>query len=101
MSRSSALWFDLLRKVTAPVLLLAVLTFVTASTAVALSEGDCFAVGGKVITVTDGRCGASGKYCRLPDTNAICIAKLGTIQTVPATKVQPKMLPKGNIQRAK
>ena len=38
-----------------------------------LSAHDCTNVGGKVITVTDNRCGASGKYCRMPDTNAVCI----------------------------
>lgn len=38
-----------------------------------LSAWDCTIVGGKVITVADDRCGASGKYCRMPDTNAICI----------------------------
>jgi hypothetical protein len=38
-----------------------------------LSAHDCKNVGGKVITVTDNRCGASGKYCRMPDTNAVCI----------------------------
>jgi hypothetical protein len=38
-----------------------------------LSAQDCKNVGGKVITVTDNRCGASGKYCRMPDTNAVCI----------------------------
>jgi hypothetical protein len=43
--------------------------------AVALSTGDCVAVGGKVITVTDNRCGSSGQYCRMPDTNAVCIDK--------------------------
>lgn len=42
--------------------------------AVALSSSDCFAVGGKVITVTDNRC-PSNQYCRLPDTNAVCIDK--------------------------
>jgi hypothetical protein len=41
-----------------------------------LSAQDCTNVGGKVITVTDNRCGASGKYCRMPDTNAVCIDKL-------------------------
>ena len=38
-----------------------------------LSAQDCKNVGGKVITVADNRCGASGKYCRMPDTNAVCI----------------------------
>jgi putative hemolysin len=38
-----------------------------------LSAQDCKNVGGKVITVADDRCGASGKYCRMPDTNAVCI----------------------------
>ena len=38
-----------------------------------LTSGDCWAVGGTVITPGDDRCGVGGKYCRLPDTNAICI----------------------------
>jgi putative hemolysin len=38
-----------------------------------LSAQDCRNVGGKVITVRDDRCGSSGKYCRMPDTNAVCI----------------------------
>jgi hypothetical protein len=41
-----------------------------------LSAQDCKNVGGKVITVTDDRCGASRSYCRMPDTNAVCIDKL-------------------------
>jgi putative hemolysin len=41
-----------------------------------LSAQDCKNVGGKVITVTDDRCGASHSYCRMPDTNAVCIDKL-------------------------
>ena len=41
-----------------------------------LSSWDCKNVGGTVITVTDGRCGASGQYCRMPDTNAVCIDTL-------------------------
>lgn len=43
--------------------------------AVALTSSDCTHVGGTVVTVTDGRCGASGQYCRMPDTNAVCIDK--------------------------
>ncbi len=46
---------------------------VTGDTVQELSAQDCKNVGGKVITVTDNRCGASGKYCRMPDTNAVCI----------------------------
>jgi hypothetical protein len=38
-----------------------------------LTSHDCWAVGGTVITPGDDRCGVGGKYCRLPDTNAICI----------------------------
>ena len=38
-----------------------------------LTSSDCWAVGGTVITPGDDRCGVGGKYCRLPDTNAICI----------------------------
>lgn len=41
-----------------------------------LSSGDCWAVGGKVITVTDDRCGSTRQYCRMPDTNAVCIDKV-------------------------
>jgi hypothetical protein len=40
-----------------------------------LSEQDCKNVGGKVIDVTDDRCGSTKKYCRMPDTNAVCIDK--------------------------
>lgn len=46
---------------------------VTGNTVSELSSQDCKNVGGKVITVADNRCGASGKYCRMPDTNAVCI----------------------------
>lgn len=46
---------------------------VTGGTVQELSAQDCKNVGGKVITVADNRCGASGKYCRMPDTNAVCI----------------------------
>lgn len=49
----------------------------TGNTVSELSAQDCRNVGGKVITVTDDRCGASGKYCRMPDTNAVCIDVLG------------------------
>jgi hypothetical protein len=38
-----------------------------------LSAQDCKNVGGKVIDVTDDRCGSTKKYCRMPDTNAVCI----------------------------
>ena len=48
------------------------------SRAVALTSGDCKAVGGKVITlnvndIAADRCGSSRMYCRMPDTNAVCI----------------------------
>ena len=50
----------------------------TGGTGVAeLSAQDCRNVGGSVITVADDRCGASRKYCRMPDTNAVCIDILG------------------------
>jgi hypothetical protein len=53
-------------------------TVSTGGTGVAeLSAQDCRNVGGSVITVTDDRCGASRKYCRMPDTNAVCIDILG------------------------
>ena len=58
--------------------------------------------GGTVITVTDGRCGASGQYCRMPDTNAVCIAKAASRdiqETPPPGKVLPKV-PGGVMQRA-
>jgi hypothetical protein len=38
-----------------------------------LSAQDCKNVGGKVIDVADDRCGSLKKYCRMPDTNAVCI----------------------------
>lgn len=38
-----------------------------------LTSWDCKAVGGTVVTVGDDRCGSSRKYCRMPDTNAVCI----------------------------
>jgi putative hemolysin len=41
-----------------------------------LTSSDCTNVGGKVITVTDDRCGSSRQYCRMPDTNAVCIDKV-------------------------
>jgi putative hemolysin len=41
-----------------------------------LSSSDCTNVGGKVITVADDRCGTSRQYCRMPDTNAVCIDKV-------------------------
>jgi hypothetical protein len=71
--------------------------------AMALSAWDCKAVGGTVITVTDGRCGASGQYCRMPDTNAVCIAKAAAQDiegTPPPSKVRPKLRPGGVLQRA-
>ena len=49
----------------------------TGTTVAELSAQDCRNVGGSVITVTDDRCGASRKYCRMPDTNAVCIDILG------------------------
>jgi hypothetical protein len=73
------------------------------SQAMALSAWDCRAVGGTVVTVTDGRCGASGQYCRMPDTNAVCIAKAASRdiqETPPPRKVQPKVRPGGVMQRA-
>jgi hypothetical protein len=42
-------------------------------TVVDLTSWDCKAVGGTVVVVTDSRCGASKRYCRMPDTNAVCI----------------------------
>ncbi|MGD9912818.1 MAG: hypothetical protein AB7S80_01965 [Rhizobiaceae bacterium] len=38
-----------------------------------LTSWDCKAVGGTVVVVSDDRCGASRRYCRMPDTNAVCI----------------------------
>jgi len=38
-----------------------------------LSAHECRQVGGTVVTVTDDRCGASHRYCRMADTNAVCI----------------------------
>jgi putative hemolysin len=38
-----------------------------------LTSSDCRNVGGKVVTVSDNRCGPSKTYCRMPDTNAVCI----------------------------
>ena len=73
------------------------------SSAMALSAWDCRAVGGTVITVTDGRCGASGQYCRMPDTNAVCIAKAAAQdiqETPPPRKVPPKLRPGGVLKRA-
>ena len=40
-----------------------------------LSAWDCKNVGGKVIDVADDRCGSTKQYCRMPDTNAVCIDK--------------------------
>jgi hypothetical protein len=45
-------------------------------TAAELSAYECRQVGGTVVTVGDDRCGASRKYCRMPDTNAVCIDEL-------------------------
>ena len=104
MSRSKALCVGLPFSVAAPGLLMALLTFMTASTAVALSTQDCKNVGGTVVTVTDDRCGATKQYCRMPDTNAVCIDKLslspgGTVR--PGTKVIPGVrAPSGVMQRA-
>jgi hypothetical protein len=39
----------------------------------ALSSGDCRNLGATVVVVTDGRCGASGRYCHMNDGNAACI----------------------------
>ena len=83
------------------------LILMAGSPAMALSAGDCWAVGGTVITVTDGRCGASGQYCRMPDTNAVCIAKAASRQieetpptTRPPSKLPPKMRPGGVLKQA-
>lgn len=68
----------------------------------ALSTQDCKNVGGTVVEVADDRCGTSRQYCRMPDTNAVCI-DVRNLQLEPARpKVQPKVqvLPKGNIQKA-
>ena len=43
------------------------------TTATELSAWDCRTLGGTVVTVADDRCGASRKYCRMPDTMAACI----------------------------
>ena len=84
-------------------------------TASALSTQDCKNVGGTVVEVADDRCGASRQYCRMPDTNAVCIdvrnlqVAPGTLQQNPkvkdlptmqqgGTKVQPNAMPKANIQ---
>ena len=78
------------------------LILMAGSPAMALSAGDCFAVGGTVITVTDGRCGASGQYCRMPDTNAVCIAKAASRQieeTRPPSKLPPKIRPGGVLKQ--
>ncbi|HXG79158.1 MAG TPA: hypothetical protein VNJ31_07475 [Methyloceanibacter sp.] len=81
----------------------------------ALSTQDCKNVGGTVVEVADDRCGSSRQYCRMPDTNAVCIdvrnvqAAPGTLQQNPklkdlpaiqqgGTKVQPNAMPKANIQ---
>ena len=81
----------------------ALLLLTAGSQAMALSAWDCRSVGGTVITVTDGRCGASGQYCRMPDTNAVCIAKAASRdiqETAPPGKVLPKVRPGGVMQRA-
>ena len=80
----------------------ALLLLTAGSQAMALSAWDCRSVGGTVVTVTDGRCGASGQYCRMPDTNAVCIAKAASRdiqETPPPGKVLPKV-PGGVMQRA-
>jgi hypothetical protein len=46
---------------------------VPTNTVTELSARDCRNVGGKVIDVADDRCGSTKKYCRMPDTNAVCI----------------------------
>lgn len=46
------------------------------TTVAELSAWECRQVGGTVVTVADDRCGASRKYCRMPDTNAVCIDEL-------------------------
>jgi putative hemolysin len=40
-----------------------------------LTTHDCTNTRGTVITVTDGRCGSSGQYCKYPDGFVICIDK--------------------------
>ena len=47
----------------------------TGGTVAELSTQDCKNVGGTVVGVADDRCGASRQYCRMPDTNAVCIDK--------------------------
>lgn len=81
----------------------ALLVLMGSSPAMALSAWDCRSVGGTVITVTDGRCGASGQYCRMPDTNAVCIAKAASRsieETPPPSKVRPKVQPGGVLEPA-
>lgn len=46
------------------------------ATVAELSAHECRTLGGTVITVADDRCGASRKYCRMPDTLAACIDEL-------------------------
>ncbi|MGH6736496.1 MAG: hypothetical protein ACRECX_10520 [Methyloceanibacter sp.] len=48
----------------------------TGGTVAELSTQDCKNVGGTVVGVADDRCGASRQYCRMPDTNAVCIDKV-------------------------
>lgn len=38
-----------------------------------LTASDCRKVGGTVVNAGDNRCGTSRMYCRMPDTNAVCI----------------------------
>ena len=48
----------------------------TGATVAELSAYECRTLGGTVVVVADDRCGASRKYCRMPDTLAACIDEL-------------------------
>lgn len=47
------------------------------ATVAELSAYECRTLGGTVVVVADDRCGASRKYCRMPDTLAACIDEIG------------------------
>ena len=47
------------------------------TTVAELSAYECRTLGGTVVVVADDRCGASRKYCRMPDTLAACIDEIG------------------------
>ena len=50
-------------------------TGTTGTTVVELNSSDCkLLLGGQVVTVTDGRCGASGAYCKSP-TGSACLTE--------------------------